>query len=98
MAADWVRRRTQGREVTCQVVDTDRYHRSMAVCSAGAENIGGALVEAGWATVYRRYRLGNVAQEDRARTARSGIWALLFEPPADYRRERRLANVPVLLV
>lgn len=35
-----------------------------------------------------------VAQEDRARAARRGIWALGFEQPADYRRGRRLAQVP----
>lgn len=95
MAADWLRTRIQGRTVVCQVVDTDRYGRSVAVCKADGQDIGAALVDSGWATAYRRYSLAYVAQENRARSARRGIWALGFETPADYRRDRRLADVPV---
>lgn len=94
MAADWLRRRVEGRPIICETVDTDRYGRSVAVCRVGREDVGAALVEAGWATAYRRYSLAYVGGEDRARAARRGIWALGFEPPADYRRERRLALVP----
>jgi hypothetical protein len=53
-----------------------------------------ARTSSGWATAYRRYSMAYVGQEARAREARRGIWALGFEPPADYRRERRLADVP----
>jgi endonuclease YncB( thermonuclease family) len=94
MAADWLRRRVEGRPVTCQTVDTDRYGRSVATCRVGDENINSALVEMGWAMAYRRYSTAYVHQEDRARTAQRGIWALGFQMPAEYRRERRLANVP----
>jgi endonuclease YncB( thermonuclease family) len=94
MAADWLRRRIEGRSIACERVDTDRYGRSVAVCRLGEEDIAAVLVEAGWATAYRRYSLAYIRLEDRARTARRGIWALGFEPPADYRRERRLADVP----
>lgn len=90
MAADWLRRRVDGRLITCQTVGVDRYGRSVATCRVGGEDIGAALVEAGWATAYRRYSLAYVGQEDRARTARRGIWAPGFEPPANYRRERRM--------
>jgi endonuclease YncB( thermonuclease family) len=94
MAADWLRRRIGGQPVACGIVDIDRYGRSVAVCRVGGQDIGAAMVEAGWATAYRRYSTAYVAQEDRARTARRGIWALGFDAPADYRRERRLADVP----
>ncbi len=94
MAAEWLRRRVEGRTITCEIVDTDRYGRAVAVCRLREEDVGAALVDAGWATAYRRYSLAYVGQEDRARAARRGIWALGFEPPADYRRERRLAGVP----
>lgn len=94
MAAAWLRRRVEGRSITCEQVDTDRYGRSVATCSLGGEDIGAAIVEAGWATAYRRYSMAYVGQEARGREARRGIWALGFEPPADYRRERRLADVP----
>lgn len=95
MAADWMRRRVEGRAVSCEVVDKDRYGRFVAVCRAGGEDIGAAMVEAGWATAYRRYSLAYVRQEERAQAIRRGIWGFGFEPPADYRRERRLANIPV---
>lgn len=94
MAAEWLRRRVEGRAIVCETVDTDRYGRSVAVCRVGGQDVGAAIVEAGWATAYRRYSTAYVAQEDRARAARRGIWALGFEAPADYRRERRLADVP----
>jgi len=94
MAANWLRARIQGRTVSCQVVDTDRYNRAVAVCRAGGGDIGGSLVEAGWAIAYRRYSLTYVGLEDEARSARRGIWGLGFESPAEYRREQRAANVP----
>ena len=94
VAAKWLRRRVEGRPIACDPVDTDRYGRSVATCRAGGEDLGSAIVEAGWATAYRRYSVAYVAQEARARAARRGIWALGFEAPADYRRERRLADVP----
>lgn len=94
-AAEWLRRRVEGRPITCEQVDTDRYGRSVAICRVAGEDIGAAIVEAGWATAYRRYSMAYVGQEARARAARRGIWALGFEAPSDYRRERRLADVPV---
>lgn len=94
MAAEWLRRRVEGRPITCHVVETDRYGRSVAICRVGGGDVGAAIVEAGWATAYRRYSMAYVGQEARARAARRGIWAFGFEPPADYRRERRLADVP----
>ncbi|MES3100587.1 thermonuclease family protein [Sphingomonas faeni] len=94
MAADWLRHRVESRLVTCQTVDTDRYGRSVATCRIGVEDVNAALVEMGWATAYRRYSMDYVNQEDRARAANRGIWALGFQMPADYRRARRLADVP----
>lgn len=94
-AAEWLRRRVEGRPITCEQVDTDRYGRPVAICRMRGEDIGSAIVEAGWATSYRRYSMAYGGQEARARAARRGIWALGFEAPAEYRRERRLANVPV---
>jgi endonuclease YncB( thermonuclease family) len=94
MAADWLRQRVEGREIACNPVDTDRYGRSVAVCRVRSEDVGAALVEAGWATAYRRYSLAYIGQEDRARSARRGIWSVGFEPPAQYRQERRLAEIP----
>lgn len=94
MAAEWLRRRVEGRLITCQTVDTDPYGRSVATCRIGDGDINAALVETGWATAYRRYSIAYVNQENRARAAKRGIWALGFQMPAAYRRDRRLADVP----
>lgn len=94
MAADWLRGQVEGRTVACQVVDVDRYGRSVAVCRMRGVDVGAALVEAGWATAYRRYSVAYVAHQQRARSARRGIWGLGFEAPEEFRRERRLADVP----
>lgn len=47
MEADWLRRRVEGRPITCETVDVDRYGRSVATCRVGGVDIGAALVRAG---------------------------------------------------
>ncbi len=90
-AASWLRGRVEGRSVDCIEVDRDRYERRVAVCRMAGVDLGAALVDAGWATAYRKYSLAYVDREGRARADRRGIWATPFEPPAQYRRERRKA-------
>lgn len=91
LAANWLRARLDGRRVECTEVDRDRYQRRVAVCRLGRTDVGAAIVEAGWATAYRQYSLAYVGAEARARAARRGLWAMNFEVPAEYRRERRAA-------
>lgn len=94
LAARWLRSRVNGRVVRCVPIDTDKYGRTVARCSIGAADVGQAIVEAGWATAYRRYSLDYVGAEQRARAARRGIWALGFQSPETYRRARRAEAVP----
>jgi endonuclease YncB( thermonuclease family) len=89
LAARWLRARLGGGHVICREVDRDRYERRVAVCRLAGDDVGASMVEAGWATAYRRYSGAYVDAEGRARAARRGIWATGFETPADYRRERR---------
>jgi endonuclease YncB( thermonuclease family) len=77
------------RPVTCTPRDEDRYGRKVAVCRAGGEDLGAALVRSGWALAYRQYGADYVPQEDEARRRRAGMWAGEFERPSDWRRERR---------
>ena len=93
-AASWLRERVEGRRVDCSVIDRDRYGRAVAVCRLSGVDLGSALVEAGWATAYRRYTLAYVPAEDRARAARRGIWQRGLERPEDYRRSRRAPDRP----
>lgn len=95
LAADWLRSSVQGRVLQCVSVGTDRYGRLVARCRVGRADLGRSIVEAGWATAYRKYSLDYVDMEQRARAARRGIWALGFQPPDAYRRARREAVAPL---
>jgi endonuclease YncB( thermonuclease family) len=72
--------------VTCRWRSRDRYRRAVATCAVGGTDLGGWLVEQGWALAFRRYGLDYVSQEDRARDARRGLWAGSFVPPWALRR------------
>ena len=72
--------------MTCRWRSRDRYRRAVATCEVGGTDLGGWLVEQGWALAFRRYGLAYVAQEDRARDARRGLWAGSFVPPWALRR------------
>jgi len=68
-------------EVICEGYERDRYERLLARCMVDGEDIGRALVEAGWAMAYGDYD----AVEAEARRARRGIWAGGFDAPRDWR-------------
>jgi endonuclease YncB( thermonuclease family) len=69
------------RQVSCRWREHDRYRRAVARCEVAGTDLGGWMVERGWALAYRRYGLRYVAQEQRARAARRGLWAGWFVPP-----------------
>jgi micrococcal nuclease len=71
-----------GQSVTLQVVDTDRYGRSVAKVYVGDTSINLALVQEGQAVVYRQYLGGCPELRDRllsaeasAKRQRLGLWA-----------------------
>jgi endonuclease YncB( thermonuclease family) len=65
----------------------DQYGRTAAVCTADGVDLNAAMVDAGFALAYRQHSLAYVPNEDRARAAKTGIWAGSFQNPWDYRRE-----------
>jgi endonuclease YncB( thermonuclease family) len=73
------------RTVRCVERGVDRYHRTVAVCYVGNEDLDGWLVTEGWALAFRKYSLDYVSAEDEARTAKRGIWRGEFEPPWEWR-------------
>jgi endonuclease YncB( thermonuclease family) len=79
------------RPVECRWRETDRYDRAVAVCRTNGADLGGWMVEHGWALAFRRYGKDYVADETGARAARRGLWAGSFVPPWDYRAGRREA-------
>lgn len=74
-----------GQRVTCSQKDVDQYDRVVAVCRVAKRDIGGALVEQGWAVHYDQ-NLTYAAREDKARANKVGAHAGLFITPQGYRR------------
>jgi endonuclease YncB( thermonuclease family) len=78
----------KGSNVTCEARATDRFGRTVAVCSAeGVGDLGEAMVRDGYAI-----DLGGAAgnpyaeAEAEARAAKRGIWRGTFERPSDWRQ------------
>ena len=74
--------------MTCSGSGTDRYGRTIGVCSAGGEDLNAWMVANGWALA--EYAADYNAQEAQAREARRGIHRGEFVTPAERRRGTRL--------
>jgi endonuclease YncB( thermonuclease family) len=93
-AAEMVKYLTLGQIVTCHPTGRDRYGRTIAKCfmptrEGGKIDIGGWLVEHGWAWAFRRYSMDYVPQEDKARADRAPIWRGTCQPAWEWRAERQ---------
>ena len=93
-AARYLRKLVGQAPVTCSVIDTDRYDRTVGVCSVNDVELNKAMVEAGWAIAYIRHTPVYAVAEAKARKARRGIWKGRFEPPQEWRAAHR-ANLAV---
>ena len=71
---------------------TDRYGRTLAICTVGGLDVNAWLVSEGWALAYRRYSLAYVALEEAAQAAQRGMWRGRFVPPWEWGRGTRLAD------
>lgn len=88
-ARDELRRLIRNADVTCQVLDTDRYGRAVAECSAGGVNLNEAMVRSGWAVAYTRHGQDHAAAQDAARSAKRGLWQGRFQQPEAWRNANR---------
>jgi len=94
-ATNRLRTLAQGRRAACDVRDTDRYGRQVAVCTVGDRDLGRAMVAEGLAVAYRRYSMAYVVDELSARRRRDGAWKGSFDRPEQWRRRdgrNRAAN------
>ncbi len=74
-------------QVKCEMVDTDRYGRTVARCFVGGTDLGAAMVRLGWAVDFARYSKGYYAgEQEQAKAAGRGLWGGDFEPPWEWRR------------
>ena len=68
--------------LACVIRTTDQWGRALGQCSAGRQDLGGMLVDAGYAL--SRSTMGGpdyTAQERRAQAAKAGAWAGFFMQP-----------------
>jgi endonuclease YncB( thermonuclease family) len=71
--------------VTCEVQDTDRYRRKVAICRVFGEDLGAWMVGLGWAVAYRSFTTRYVPAEQLAQNTKAGLWAGKFVPPWEWR-------------
>lgn len=87
-SASQLRSLIDGHEVHCQGQGVDQYGRLIALCSANGFDLNRTMVEAGWATAFRRYSEDYVTAEIRAKAAKLGLWNSTFDLPEAYRRQQ----------
>ena len=73
--------------VSCDPSGTDRYGRTLAICSEGGEDLNALMVSDGMAVAYRAFSSRYLDEEAAARGAGLGIWATEFEMPWDWRKK-----------
>lgn len=79
------------RPTRCDFVERDRYGRFVGDCyRADGAKVAAVLVRNGWALDWPRYSRGAYADEqEMAQREGLGLWAGEFEPPWEWRAERR---------
>lgn len=83
-----VRALVEGREVSCDFVEYDRYGRSVSRCFVGETDIGRTLVQQGLAFAFRKYSMDYDLDEKAAFVAGRGLHAHTVQPPAQHRLTR----------
>jgi endonuclease YncB( thermonuclease family) len=74
------------RSVSCEARDTDRYGRTIAVCTQDGEDLNRWMVLEGWAVAYLKYSQDYALAEADAQSAGRNIWSGSFVMPWDWRR------------
>jgi hypothetical protein len=67
----------------------------VALCSVEGVDLSKWMVMQGQAIAFRKYSLDYVAEEDRAKAGKIGMWAGEFQDPSAFRRQSR-GGAPVL--
>lgn len=86
-ASAQLRSRVRGRDLTCQPKSIDKYGRTLATCSLpDGTDVNGWMVQQGWAVTSG---FANVygAQQDKAKSAKRGLWAGSFTTPREWRQQ-----------
>ena len=76
-------------DVNCDIIDKDRYNRSIGICFVNNQNINDYMVRNGWAIAYRYYSDDYIDQEEEAKQKKLGIWQGKFEEPYLFRKKQK---------
>ena len=89
-AAQELRKLVDGRDVGCSAVETDRYGRTVAHCTAGDIDLNKEMVRLGFAVSYDGFAYAR--SEAEARDAKRGLWRGKFENPRAWRERHRFVG------
>ena len=73
--------------LTCVGDTRDRYTRLLATCFLDDLDVNDWLVQHGYALAYRKYSTHYVAEEEKAKALKRGVWSGTFTPPWEWRRQ-----------
>lgn len=82
----------QRQRVRLEIMDIDRYKRSVAIVWVGSRNINKEMIQDGWAWAYRQYldrphASEYITAEEQARSKRFGLWHQSNpQPPWEFRK------------
>lgn len=79
----------RGHQLACKPVERDRFGRSVAICTAGGQDVAEAMVSRGAALAYRRYSARYIAAERIAKAGSVGLWAARMDTPEAHRKARQ---------
>jgi endonuclease YncB( thermonuclease family) len=82
----------QGQQVVCRGRGTDDYGRTIAVCQASGLELNRTMVQQGWAVAFRNYSSDYIADEERAKVAKAGIWSSTFVMPVEWEQHAHLSR------
>jgi endonuclease YncB( thermonuclease family) len=89
-AKRYLEKLVQSKRVVCWKMDRDRYTREVSICyNSELKSLNAEMVKAGYAVAYTRYSSFYIADEEKAKTYKQGIWKGKFIIPERYRIQRR---------
>lgn len=75
-------------QISCNLMDVDRYSRLVMRCYAGGKDVAATLVRKGLALAYRQYSTLYSKDENAAKITKVGMWSGSFTKPWEWRRNR----------
>jgi endonuclease YncB( thermonuclease family) len=87
-AASILLKRIGDKKVECKGIEWDRYKRLVAECFVEGASLNAYMVREGWAVAYRRYSKKFVPDEEIAKLKKCGLWAMQFQMPWEWRKQR----------